>query len=134
MNTVCDYFSTFKGFGYYLYDTKHKCPQNYIKIILFKDKDGRKLPLEYDWLRFCSVLEMSRIISQILFWHEQRIYTTLLEIVPSDFHPFFFFSKTWLLMKLKLLQVNYITNIFMHSEQGFMSRPKTWPSKCIKTL
>ena len=93
MNTVCDYFSTFKGFGYYLYDTKHKCPQNYIKITLFKDKDGRKLPLEYDWLRFCNVLELSRIISQILFGHEQRILHDSSGKSALGFSPFFFLLK-----------------------------------------
>ena len=36
-------------------------------------------------------------------------------------------------MKLELLKVNYITYIFIHSEQGFMSWPTTSFTKGIKT-
>ena len=44
----------FKGFGYFLYETKHKCPQIYIRLTWFKDSDGGKIPLKYNLLKCCS--------------------------------------------------------------------------------
>ena len=51
---------TLTRFGYFLFDTKHKCSQIYIKLTLLKDNDSRKLPLKYYLLRCCSFWGMSK--------------------------------------------------------------------------
>ena len=57
------------------------------------------------------------------WWSDLQEGETLLKTLLCVF-TFFFLSKTWWLMKLKLLQVIYITFIFIHSEWGFISWPK----------
>ena len=51
-----------KGFGYCLYDTKHKLPQIYIKFTQFEDNDGRKLPLKKNMTCQGAVIFEKKII------------------------------------------------------------------------
>ena len=72
-----------------------------------------QLPLKC-LIRGYSVYDMSKTISRKLC----LACTTDLRDSPENIALSFSFSlsKTWHLMKLKLLQVNYITSIFIHSE------------------
>ena len=58
---------------------KTQCPQIYIKLTLFEDNDGRKLPFKFYLLRCCSFWEISKTKSQTYFrlsWkHLSMIFT-----------------------------------------------------------
>ena len=52
--------------------TFSKCPQIYIKLTGFEDNDSEQLPVEYYWLRLCSVWEMSETSHKIILvsWYQ----------------------------------------------------------------
>ena len=110
-----------KGFGCFLYDTKHKRPQIDIKLTRFKDNDSRKLRFKYYLLRYGSYWEISKTISRkaIFCLSEMKIILacTVFRNSPENIalwcSPFFPSKSCWL-MKLKLLQV--LNCIFIHRE------------------
>ena len=98
-----------KGLGYFLYDTKHKSPQIDIKLTPVEDNDSRKRPLNITCWGAVVCEEWLKQFPEIYVEHD----TMDLRDSPENT---FFSLKTWRLMKLRLLQVNYITYIFIHSE------------------
>ena len=94
----------------------------YIKLTWFKDNDGRKLPFKYYLLRCCSFWEISAKISHPKFFVSvrqklfKRIDGFLQLSLKRCSHQIFtlLFSKTCQIIKLKLLQINFITYIHLH--------------------
>ena len=70
----------FKGFGYYLYYRKTRCPQIYIKLTPFEDNDGRRHPLKYYLMR-CLVAQKVAKHRKLLLCKKKRFQSKILAFI-----------------------------------------------------
>ena len=113
-------------------NTKHKSLENSIKLAKIYRKALMRSSVRIFLLRCCRFWEIGK--NNFLFSKICILYKWIMQLswhMPENIALWFslFFSKTWRLMKLKPLQVN--TNIFIHSEWGFMSWPKNFKTLFI---